>query len=229
MSIQKVVPVVSNNKSGLAGEPDPHDVPFDGMSVNVYHEGALIREAAAQYWQPKYDTTLSQILWNVIPQGLLQCYGRDSDYNFPVEVRILITYPLNEWWEARVKIPANRIGEIFAITYDMYKHIYDLDDQNWQAEGHQDETPRAAPKCLNRARGKHVWGHDMSDLVFEGVNFYLNPKWPTEDREVIDKQHLQTLIDGQPPEMKSAPEMLDKDKHADACPYLGAFTFFIGS
>jgi hypothetical protein len=129
-----------------------------------------------------------------------------------------------------VKIPANRLGEIFAITHDMYKHIYNLDDQNWQSEGHQDNAPRAAPKALNRARGKHVWGHDMSDLVFEFASFHSHPEWPNEDRV---KRGISWLAAGAPPdsesETESVPERLDKDKHANTCPYLGTFTFSIGS
>jgi len=184
MSIQKVVPAISkltrSQIIAIEQAAEHHDVPFDTMRIDAYHEGALIREAAAQYWQPRYDTKLYEILWNVFPQGLLQCLGRGVEGGFPVEVRIVLTYPLNEFWEAQVRIPTNRLGEIFAIAHDMYKHIYDLDDAEWQSEG-QDDAPRVAPKVLNRARGQHVWGHDMSDLVFEGVGFHPHPEWPMKD------------------------------------------------
>ena len=32
-----------------------HEVPFGSLRVDAFHEGALIREAVAQYWAPEYS------------------------------------------------------------------------------------------------------------------------------------------------------------------------------
>ncbi len=248
MTIEKVTPTVSEltNKQVEQIEKDSefHPIPFDDMRVDAFFEGALIREAAAQYWEPQHSngegkerkqTALYGMLWSVMPQGLAPLYPNRDVYDFPVSLKIVITYPLQEIWEATVKIPANRIGEVFAITHDMYKHIYDLDNANWQEKGHQDVAPRGGGGLLNRAKGKHVWGHDMGDLVFERTCFTPNPNWPTKQEEMdVTKQDL---IDGMDSEDKELPARkhktvlapLEIKAHKDECPFLGTFTFFIGS
>ncbi len=249
MTITKAEPQISELSEeevvDIEGACEYHLVPFGSLSVDAFHEGALIREAVAQYWAPEYtlgtsggasrDSALSQIMWNVFPQGLLQCHGRSkTDFGFLVEVRIILTYPLHEYWEATVKIPANRIGEVFAIAYDIYKHIYDLDNSEWQSEGHQDAAPRGRAAILNRASGKYVWGHDMRDLVFESIGFLVNPEWAMSERHKI-----KIIDEGEEAEkgerFKSEPESehvlapLSTEEHGSTCPLLGTFVFGIGS
>lgn len=207
--IQKVTPVPSEISKEryreICQSGEIHSVPFKWLRVEAFHEGALIREAAAQYFSPDIsnphdsDDKDTLMLWemmsNVLPEGLLECYSwrEDADkYNFPVRVKILIDYPLTQLWEVEVEIPANRFGEIFSICHDMYRHIYDLDDAEWQSKGHQDAAPRA-PGLMNRAGGEHVWGHDMSDLVFEWMYFTPNPDWPIEERKRMQFVQLQNL------------------------------------
>ena len=134
---------------------------------------------------------------------------------------------------AEVTIPAWRIGEIFGICHDMYKAVYDMDDEAWKEEG-KDEAPRMGPKIINRAHGKYVWGHDMDDLVFEWVGFTTNPEWPEAKRarRFVKRKGLSLVgDDGKIFEEKAVMIMdpLDPEKHSEEPPFIGTFTFMIGS
>ena len=250
MTIQKVIPEISKLTNdelvALEEASEWHAVPFGAMQVDAYAGDAIIREASALYWQPNYqdtrrgrdgsvspdDLALYEIMFNAVPAGLA---GHD-DYSFPVSAKIVLSYPLQEVWEVTVQIHANRLGELFCIAHDMYEHIYGLDDKDWQAEGHQDSAPRLGGVVLNRAAGKHVWGHDMSDLVFEALLFTPNPEWPKEERKVpviIEVKSVKDLV--APPDMDVSPatvtsfEALHLEKHADSAPFIGTFMFAIGS
>ncbi len=253
MTIQKVTPVVSgiSNKSfeKLETNSELHSVPFGGLAINEFYEGAALREVVADYFTPdhadqatKYQddkvdrdsTALWDLYYKIIPRGSLKRLGRDDEYSFPVRLRILITYPLQETWEAEFEIPANRFGEVFSIAHDMYCHIYDLDDDAWRVDGHQDNAPRAGGKSLKRAKGKYVWGHDMSDLVFEGLAFTPNPNWPMVKKKkmgFVDLTKGETFKDAmkKPDEYKLVLEAIDKDKHSAEAPFIGTVTFHIGS
>lgn len=253
MTIQKVTPAVS----GISNEDfreietnsELHSIPFGALAVLEFYEGAAIREVVADYFSPdhadqatKYDdekvdrdsTALWDLYYKVIPRGSLKRLDREDEYSFPVRVRILLVYPLQEIWEAEVEIPASRFGEVFSIAHDMYCHVYDLDDSAWRSGGHQDKAPRASEKSLNRAKGEHVWGHDMDDLVFEGLAFTPNPDWPTEQRK---KMRFVDLTKGdtyesamnKPAEYATVLEPIDKDKHSTESPFIGTVTFRIGS
>ena len=248
MSITQVTPEISEltEERTIAIEEacEHHKVPFGALRVDAFHEGALIREAVAQYWRPEYgfktddgweDSKLSQIMWNVAPQGLLQCLEREPGAgDFLVEIRIILTYPLQHAWEATARVPANRLGEVFAIAHDMYRHVYDLDEAEWQSKGHQDAAPRGAPKLLNRASGKYVWGHDMGDLVFEYIEFMADPEWPTIKKK---KMQIFDCTDGDLERMRNPPEPeyedvlapLTAEEHGSSCPFLGTIAFGIGS
>ena len=219
-----------------------HHVPFGSLPVDAFKNDALIREAVALYWQPEYsvldgtegrDSALYSILYNVFPQGLEYRFSKKPDFSFLIEVRIILTYPLNEYWEATVKIPANRFGEVFAIAHDMYRHVYDLDDAQWQSQGHQDAAPRGGAGLMNRARGSHVWGHDMSDLVFESIGFLRNPDWPTIKRKIpfITKSQIAAELKSEKPEpeYETVLDPLEEAKHGSECPFVGTVIFGIGS
>ena len=219
-----------------------HHVPFGSLPVDAFKSDALIREAVALYWQPEYsvldgtegrDSALYSILYNVFPQGLEYRLAKKPDFSFLIAVRIILTYPLNEYWEATVKIPANRFGEVFAIAHDMYRHVYDLDDAEWQSEGHQDNAPRGGAGLMNRARGKHVWGHDMSDLVFESVGFLKSPSWAMvkQKKPFITTSQIAAELKGRrpEPEYEDVLEPLDAVKHRDESPFVGTVIFGIGS
>lgn len=253
MTIQKVTPVVSGISNEdfrkLETNSELHSVPFGGLAVNEFYEGAALREVVADYFTPDYADQAtkyedkkvdrdSAALWDlyckIIPRGSLKRLDREDEYSFPVRLKILITYPLAETWEAEFEIPANRFGEVFSIAHDMYCHIYDLDDKAWQAEGHQDKAPRLGAESLNRAKGKHVWGHDMSDLVFEGLEFTPNQNWPTVEKKkmkLVDLTEGESMEDAmkKPDEYMSALAPIDKDKHSAEAPFIGTVTFRIGS
>lgn len=236
-TIEKVTPEISEltREQVIAIEEacEAHEVPFGSMRVDAFHEGALIREACAQYWQPDHSTALAEIMWNTFPQGLLHCLGRDNSFAFPIQVRIILVYPVQDFWEASVKVPANRLGEVFAIAHDMYRHIYDLDDAHWRSEGHQDDVPRMSATIMNRAHGKYIWGHDIGDLVFESITFLPTPEWPKEQRKKMRFVNIEEGDGSADTELEESFETvcapLDNENHANTCPFLGTIIFGIGS
>ena len=252
MSIQKVIPVVSkltrDQIEALEESSENHQAPFGGnLPVSVFKDAAL-RQTVARYWRPSYRdtwprphaterrTVLSEMLRGIPELGIEEFLGRKLDDldDFPVEVRIVLTYPFQEYWEMDVRVPADQFGAVFGQAYDMYCHIYALDDEDWGEQGH-DKAPQLSPKCANRAKGKHVWGHDMSDLVFEGLGFSPASDWPTEVKKemvVMEVNSVDEMVNpGEPPPPKTipVPMAVKKERHADACPFLGTITFHIGS
>jgi hypothetical protein len=257
----KPIKMTTEHYRKIMEESEGHHVPFGGMVVNAFHQGALIREASARYYEPSFrdqiqwdafgerienprGTNLWPILMDVVPQGLLGVYHREDEFDFDIRVNMAVGYPLHDIHAIEVSLKASRFGDVFGVAHDLYKGIYDLDDAAWTDEGEAD-APRAAPKMLNRARGKYVWGHDMSDLVFEAMYFSMHPDWPVTERvsrwhveSDISKEDLEAAyakvkgIDPAPPkvEKKRIPmpqSLAPSDK--DACPLLGTITFAIGS
>lgn len=217
-------------------------------------DGSPIREATSQYWKPSYynqsewdaegkkiekpeQSKLWSILAGVLPQGILTSYHKEDKFDFDVRVRIAICYPLHDVHAVEVTLRPSRFGEVFAITHDLYKEIYDQDDADWAEKG-EDKAPRLTPKMLNRARGSLVWGHDMSDLVFEGMEFSMEPQWPMAIRKsrviipefdengVAKVESLKEKMAN--PDMVTNPEELGQ-QHRELCPLLGTVTFSIGS
>jgi len=175
---------------GLVDKLEGHDVPFGNLAIDLLEDRAL-RETLARFYEPSYRDryddddrgapNLLRLFYQSFPEGLHRRFSEVRlKENPPVKfsVRIILDYPLTNPWYADVCISSARLGEIFGIAYDMYCYIYDLDNADWQKIGHQDSVPRRSEKSLNRAKGNYVWGHDMSDLVFESVEFQLNADWP---------------------------------------------------
>lgn len=155
---------------------DLYHLPMGAQPVDAFSQGSVLREACAMYWSPsRIDAKFSaSSLYNILdstPRGLYYRILDGYKDSAPCRVRILLTYPLTEAWECISEVPIDRFGDIFGDAHDLYKFIYDMDDNDWKEQGEEGEAPRLAPGSLNRARGKHVWGHDMSDLVFEGLRF----------------------------------------------------------
>lgn len=225
-----------------------HDGPFGNNFQLVSLHDDFAREALARFWEPSfYDgrhppgknplrepgqrSVLRSIFRRVLPHGHIITFGRDREYDFPVRFRIVISYPLQQIWEATVEVPADRVGEIFALAYDMYAHIYRLDDEAWEVDGHY-EAPRASPKLANRAAGKHVWGHDMGDLVIERLLFVPDPNWPLRERRemvIVEVNDFSEPPPDPPPKKVLAPAQLDPEEHRGARPFLGTILFWIGS
>lgn len=140
-------------------------------------EGELIVVPHSRNRDPNKPVSLFELLYMVRTKGesmLWDPSGQPNQPGVPIKVRIVLSYPLHHEWEYIATIPATEFGSVFEIGYQMYKHIYALDDSAWSKSGH-DEVPRVAPHMANRARGEYVWGHDMSDLVFEGLMFKPEP------------------------------------------------------
>lgn len=139
------------------------------ITVNV----SRLREADPS--GKRYTTVLHDLLQFVPTEGEIISFGATYKSGPLVQVRIVLDYPLTNVWEHVATIPSSEFGRVFEIGYLMYRYIYELDDSAWQAAGHQDSVPRVHPQMINRARGEYVWGHDMSDLVFEGMLFRPEP------------------------------------------------------
>lgn len=218
-------------------EGEQHDVPFrGGIPVDIVGPDSLMRETLAQFWEPNYDTVLGEICFNALPQGIMARFPERKPMDFPISVKVILTYPVTSPWAAEVKIPAYRLGEIFGIANDMYRFIYKADDIGWAQDGHR-EAPRMNQAVLNRARGKYVWGHDIGDLVFEYVSFVPNPKWPTDSykrmqiimADTDDPEELKQIGKNTPHEPTPGPQRLSLEEHGETCPFIGTFFFGIGS
>jgi len=215
---------------------EEHDVPFKWLGVDRFHSESPLREAVAQFFDPS-EGGLASIFYMSVQQGKYRPELTIPDMSdVTVRADIILTYPLTNPWKWRVEFPASRLGEIFSLAHDMYLHIYDLDNANWQAKGHQDKVPRGAPKLLNRARGEYVWGHDMSDLVFEGLAFAPNPEWPKTKRKklrMIMMNELPRDEDGKikipDPEYVECLVPLEHETHKGQENFIGTFMFQIGS
>lgn len=231
-----------------------HPVPWHPPVV-AFRKGSAIREAYAQWWKPHYDSDLSDFL-DAIDRSALD--GEDDAFSNgyrsetarpwkvkpgkTVKVRIALDYPLVIGVDGVVSISTKRFGEIFGHAHDMYVAVYKRDDAEWKKTG-----KKAAPKvgrvkipgvkrpvCMdNRALGPLVWGHDMSDLVFESMCFEFSP----EAREAFDayqrkrdaalkklKRGPGTFILRPHPRLKSAKLAFDIKRHV-----LGTVSFGIGS
>lgn len=213
-----------------------HNVPFGSIYVDSLGPDSVLRAAVSQYYEPAYtkDSVLYSMFWNVAPSGMeYRSIEERKGWDFPVLAKIVLIYPLNDLWEAQVELPANQLGSIYGLAADMYRYIYRVDDLSWAQEGH-DKPPRVGEtpdgyKIINRARGKHVWGHDMSDLVFEQMGFVPNPKWPTCLYRNLFVKVVDEEDEGDQSETEEKPERITKEDHAGKRPFIGTFIFAIGS
>lgn len=83
----------------------------------------------------------------------------------PVKVRIAIDYPVDSPKKKVVTLDRRYPGEIFGLLHDFYQELYAADEKRGGTPGPADDGP-----ILNRSKGPIVWGHDMMDLVIEGVS-----------------------------------------------------------
>ena len=82
----------------------------------------------------------------------------DADAEDLVQVTISLDYPLTAECPVELRVQTHEIemaGEAFVIAADMYSAIYELNEKI-MSEGSPDAKPL-------------VWGHDISDLIFEGM------------------------------------------------------------
>ena len=170
--MQNITPVrVERLPEADLGEEEIHPAPFNGSLRVVSLERLDVHTVVAEYWTPKSEGKLWDLLYKVTQRGLMLAWGRDPNEDaVPVRVRVRIDYPLQDAWEVEVTISANEFGRVFSVAYDMYWAIYEMDDAEWGGV-----VPRNESLPLNRAHGKYVWGHDMKDLVFEQLIFSVAP------------------------------------------------------
>lgn len=173
----------------LREEFEQHSVPFGALAVEVLRDRALV-EALRRFYEPEAldsgneHNSLYDMFFKSTPKGKAFRVRSGFDACICVQARIVLDYPLNEAFVADIEFNSDELGCIFEAAYEMYCQIYALDDSHWQSEGWQDKAPSISnlnpegPKIANRARGKYIWGHDMSDLFFEGVRFRPVADWP---------------------------------------------------
>jgi len=208
-----------------------HETPWCPPVV-AFYKGSTIRETYAQWWSPHYDSDLSDFLFalcprssrfNSVPEGYDDAFqhggGEPMKSAWKVKVgrtvklSLVLTYPLHTRHERSVTVTTKRFGEVFGAAHDFYADIYRRDNKAWLRQHGKKVAPRAAANLLNRASGLLVWGHDMSDLVFESLHFEFGP----EARAALDKYKNQN-------QKRSA--KLDFDIRRRS---IGTVTFGIGS
>jgi len=87
-----------------------------------------------------------------------------------VNVCIRLRYPLAEERTKVVAIDRRYPGEIFAHAHDFYRELYAEDDKRVG-----NATPKGSTR-FNRVAGPLIWGHDISDLVFESCAYKAYPR-----------------------------------------------------
>lgn len=204
--------------------------------VVAFRKGSSIREAFAKWWQPDLYSDLYYLLDAICPRtapaGIDEAFGGEKmrqkwkpKPGKTVLVNIRLDYPLREVWERPFKVSTKRIGEVFGLAHDLYRQIYLLDDAEWLKNGHK-QAPIVGKKTLpggqkvdllNRQGGSHVWGHDITDLVFESFCFEPSPK----AQEFLEA-HRMFMKRKRPPKNVKPPRF--NVKHC-----IGTVSFFIGS
>ena len=177
---------------------EEHDVPFGTLPVLGFSQAPL-RQAVADWWRT-HDGVLGELMRLIQTKGEARASDRPASL-MSVIVQLNLNYPLQNAWSLRTEVLLSELGQVFGLAYDMYRHVYALDDKAWTNNGF-DEAPRLNETMSNRAQGSFVWGHDLSDLVFEAVLFS-----PSQDIDPFDP-------DAEMPEQ---------------APFLGRFAFNIGS
>ena len=215
---------------------EQHKVPWYPPVV-AFRKGSSIREAFAQWWAPELGSDLDKLLRAITPrtapEGIDEAFGGEQmRQKWKVKpgkmvcVKIVLDYPLREPYERALQVSTKRIGDVFGIAHDLYREVYAFDDADWKRKGHK-RAPIIGKKKLpngmqvnlmNRQGGSKVWGHDLTDLVFEGLCFEPSP----EARVLLDafgaenKRKTKRLVKAKPLRFNS--------KHV-----IGTVTFQIGS
>lgn len=171
--------------------------------VVAFREGSSIREAYAQWWAPELgsdlDTLLRAIAPRSAPEGIDEAFGGEkmrSKWKITkgegVKVLLVLTYPLCVKYDREIVLHTKRFGDVFGRAHDLYREIYALDDAGWKEKGYK-RAPIIGKKNLvsgqkvnlmNRQGGTYVWGHDLTDLVFEGLYFE-----PSAEAKIYLKAH----------------------------------------
>ncbi len=212
---------------------ETHEVPFDSLPVRAFVQAPL-RQAVADWWRPSQystqdpdlDVRKRNVLWELMLG--IQTEGQAFVNKMPVpstrvRIQLNLDYPLHHHWKVNREVPLAQLGQIFGMAYNMYQHIYlleeealsigsvaalqqkDQEDIRWWKDHSYETEPKideSLPECARGLPGSFVWGHDLSDLVFETVLFC-----PADDIKPFDPD-------------APIPEKV---------PFLGTFAFGIGS
>lgn len=209
-----------------------HKVPWYPPVV-AFRRDSSIREAFAQWWAPELGSDLDRLLRAIsprtAPEGIDKAFGGEqmrqkwkAKPGKMVCLKIVLDYPLREPYERCFQVSTKRIGDVFGLAHDLYREVYAFDDADWARKGHK-QAPIIGKKklpsgrkvnLLNRQGGAHVWGHDITDLAFEGLYFEPSP----------EAQRLHVAYKRETKKVGTVKAMRFNAKHV-----LGTVTFQIGS
>jgi hypothetical protein len=99
----------------------------------------------------------------------------------PVQVHILLTYPLTEERRKVVVIDRRYPGQIFALAHDFYRELYAEDEKRGGKPG-----PVPGSRLQNRGSGPLIWGHDIGDLAFESCEYKSYSKPVVDGRSTVE-------------------------------------------
>lgn len=136
-----------------------------------------IREAAAPgARRPSGFTQLYAILkrTGVRREGQTRLFGPPVQKK--MRANLCIDYPLVKPVERVFDIELSRLGEIFGLGFDLYAEVYEAD------AALRDGKPAPRIRGMhNRQASTLIWGHDFSDLVYEGLLFQPGSTSEQED------------------------------------------------
>jgi hypothetical protein len=160
------------------------------MPVLAFAPGSAIREAARIWWSP-FGEKIDKLTKDVRPGWVLETDKLDpvgakfvqkvfrrwrkkgkqirplAKAKPRVKVRLTLDYPLSEPRSMIATIDRRYPGEVFGLCHDFYQKLY-AEDAELGGKSMTSNSPDD-PLPLNRRRGPLIWGHDLHDLVFEGV------------------------------------------------------------
>ncbi len=150
---------------------ETHEVPFDTLPVLAFAQAPL-RQAVADWWTPSHtspETSEKTVLWELMVRIQTKGYARVNDMpasSMLVGVALEIDYPLQHYWRMEAQVPLSELGQVFGLTYDMYQHVY---DKTWKDGDEKAPRIHQVGGCMDP--DAFVWGHPLSDLVFESLVF----------------------------------------------------------
>ncbi len=160
------------------------------MPVLAFAPGSAIREATRIWWSP-FGEKIDKLTKDVRPGWALETdkldpegakfaqkvfrHGRKGKKSLKpiakakprVKVRLTLDYPLSEPRSTITTIDRRYPGEVFGLCHDFYQKLY-AEDEKLGGKSMAANKPDD-PLPLNRRRGPLIWGHDLHDLVFQGI------------------------------------------------------------
>lgn len=134
--------------------------------MKIVNKELMVGKKILEIGVDAYITSLLETTEDVA-SNLVQGFAEDGPFKYFEEElsgKFNITYPLEVVVEGSVE-KVSTIGELLWKVAQMYDKIYKEEEETTSVEvGHRNQT-----------NGKYgIWGHDIGDLVFEGVVVYDN-------------------------------------------------------